>query len=46
VATLAGTKLGTLILERMSDVEFRRYSRAIVLCVGGVYLCKATWILW
>lgn len=46
VATVCGTKLGTAILERMSDVAFRRYSRAIVMCVGGVYLCKATWLLW
>ncbi|HKP59679.1 MAG TPA: sulfite exporter TauE/SafE family protein [Polyangiales bacterium] len=46
LATLSGTKLGTAILERMSDATFRRYSRTIVLCVGSVYLCKATWLLW
>jgi uncharacterized membrane protein YfcA len=46
LATVCGTRLGTSILERMSDASFRRYSRAIVLCIGGVYLCKATWLLW
>jgi len=41
VATLAGTRLGTAILERLSDVAFKRYSRAIVFAIGALYLCKA-----
>ena len=45
VATLLGTRLGTLVLERMSDAAFRRYTRAIVLGVGAVYLCKAGWLI-
>ncbi len=40
-ATLAGTRLGTYLLERMSDAAFRRYSRGLVYAIGGVYLCKA-----
>jgi uncharacterized protein len=41
LATLAGTRLGTLVLERMSDSSFRRYTRLIVYGLGVVYLCKA-----
>jgi uncharacterized protein len=41
VATLAGTRLGTYALERMSDELFRRYSRRLVFAIGCVYLCKA-----
>ena len=41
VATLAGTRLGTYLLERMSDEVFRRYSRRLVYAIGGLYLCKA-----
>lgn len=44
-ATLVGTKLGTLLLERMSDDTFRRHSRRIVYAIGGVYLCKAGFAL-
>jgi uncharacterized protein len=46
VATLLGTKLGTAILKRMSDDNFRRYSRAIIYCVGAVYLGRATLLMW
>jgi uncharacterized membrane protein YfcA len=41
VATLAGTRLGTAVLERLSDVAFKRYSRGIVLAIGAIYLYKA-----
>jgi uncharacterized membrane protein YfcA len=40
-ATLCGTRLGTWLLQRMSDELFRRYSRRIVYATGGIYLCKA-----
>jgi uncharacterized membrane protein YfcA len=45
-ATLLGTRLGTHLLQRMSEHVFRRYSRLIVYTIGGVYLCKAGLILW
>ena len=41
LATLAGTRLGTAVLARLSDVAFKRYSRAIVLAIGAMYLFKA-----
>ncbi|HET8938518.1 MAG TPA: sulfite exporter TauE/SafE family protein [Polyangiales bacterium] len=45
-ATLVGTKLGTLVLKRMTDASFRRYTRAIIYAVGLMYLGKATLLLW
>jgi uncharacterized membrane protein YfcA len=41
IATILGTRLGTYVLERMSDELFRRYSRRLVYAIGCVYLCKA-----
>jgi uncharacterized membrane protein YfcA len=40
-ATIAGTLLGTRILERLSDDTFRRWSRHLVYATGAFYLCKA-----
>lgn len=45
VATLAGTRLGTWLLARMSDAAFKRYSRRIIYAIGLAYLCKAGWLL-
>jgi hypothetical protein len=36
----------TTILKRMSDANFRRYSRAIIYTVGVAYLGRATLLLW
>jgi uncharacterized membrane protein YfcA len=41
LATIVGTRLGTYLLERMSDDVFRKYSRRLLYAVGCVYLCKA-----
>ncbi|HEY6879754.1 MAG TPA: sulfite exporter TauE/SafE family protein [Polyangiales bacterium] len=41
LATVAGTRLGTYVLERMSDASFRRYSRRLIYAIGCLYLCKA-----
>ena len=45
VATVMGTRIGTYVLERMSDASFRLYTRALVYGIGGVYLCKAAWLM-
>jgi uncharacterized membrane protein YfcA len=39
--SMAGTAVGGLILERMSDVNFKRWTRLIVSAVGVVYLVQA-----
>jgi uncharacterized membrane protein YfcA len=46
VTTLIGTKLGTDVLKRMSDANFKRYSRAIIYAVGALYIGKATLLIW
>jgi uncharacterized membrane protein YfcA len=45
LATLLGTRIGTYMLEHMSDDKFRRYSRRIVYAIGAGYLVKATLLL-
>lgn len=39
--SMAGTFVGGLILDRMSDVNFRRWTRWIVTAIGGLYLVQA-----
>ena len=39
--TLLGTYLGTRVLQRLSDVGFRSYTKYIVTAVGVVYLWRA-----
>jgi len=39
--SMAGTAVGGRILERMSDVNFKRWTRWIVTAVGAVYLVQA-----
>ena len=43
--SMAGTWCGGLILERMSDVNFKRWTRWIVTAVGGLYLIQAAQLL-
>jgi hypothetical protein len=35
-----------MLLKRMSDASFRRYSRAIIYTMGAAYLGQATLLLW
>lgn len=44
--SMAGTWCGGLILERMSDVNFKRWTRWIVTAVGVLYLIQAAQLLW
>lgn len=39
--SMAGTAVGGVILERLSDVDFKRYTRLIVTAVGISYLVQA-----
>jgi uncharacterized protein len=39
--SIAGTWVGGQILERMSDVNFKRWTRYIVTGIGGLYLIQA-----
>lgn len=44
-ASMAGTALGGLILDRLSDTDFKRWTAWIVTAIGGLYLIQA-WQLW
>ena len=43
---IAGTMVAPYILERMSDQEFRRWTRQIIFAVSAVYLARAFWLYW
>ncbi|WP_333587775.1 hypothetical protein [Phenylobacterium sp.] len=42
---MAGTWCGGLILERITDVNFRRWTRWIVTAVGVLYLIQGAQLL-
>jgi len=44
-AVILGTKLGTSLLERFSDVGFRKYTRILVTLVGVVYVWRGLSLL-
>jgi uncharacterized protein len=44
--SMAGTYVGGLILDRMSDVNFKRWTRWIVTAVGISYLVRAAQLFW
>ena len=43
--SMTGTWLGGLVLERMSDVNFKRWMRWLVTVIGLVYLARAAGFL-
>jgi uncharacterized membrane protein YfcA len=43
--SMLGTVLGGRILDRMSDVNFKRWTRWIVTAIGGLYLVQAAQLL-
>jgi uncharacterized membrane protein YfcA len=43
---VGGTALAPLVLNRMTDQNFRQWTRAIILAVGASYLLRAAWLFW
>src|SRR5499426_2909826 len=43
---IAGTMVAPYILERMSDQEFRRWTRQLIFIVSAVYLVRGIWLFW
>jgi hypothetical protein len=43
---MAGTVIGGRILNRMNDVNFKRWTRWIVTVVGVGYLVRAAQLFW
>ena len=44
-AVVIGTKIGTSLLDRFSDVGFRKYTRILVTAVGVVYVLRGLALL-
>ena len=44
-AVILGTKIGTSLLERFSDVGFRKYTRILVSAVGAAYVLRGLALL-
>jgi uncharacterized membrane protein YfcA len=43
---IGATMLTPYILERMSDQDFRRWTRQLIFLVSVVYLARAAWLFW
>ena len=41
-----GTALAPYVIERMSDHDFRQWTRAIIFTISGVYIGRAAWLGW
>jgi uncharacterized membrane protein YfcA len=44
--SIGGTSLAPLVLERMTDHDFRRWTRKLIFLVSTVYLLRAAWLFW
>ena len=43
---ISGTALAPYVIERMSDHDFRQWTRAIIFTISGVYIGRAAWLVW
>jgi uncharacterized membrane protein YfcA len=43
---IGGTALAPYVIERMSDHDFRQWTRAIIFTISGVYIGRAAWLAW
>jgi uncharacterized membrane protein YfcA len=43
---IGGTVLAPFILERMTDHDFRHWTRKLIFVVSAVYLVRAAWLFW
>lgn len=46
VLAIGGTSLAPLVLERMTDDGFRKWTRALIFIVGTIYLMRAAALFW
>jgi uncharacterized membrane protein YfcA len=44
--SIAGTSLAAIILERMTDVGFRQWTRRVIFAVSAIYLVRGVMLLW
>jgi uncharacterized protein len=43
---IAGNLVAPLLLNRMTDDSFRKWTRKLILLVSAVYLIRAAWLFW
>ena len=46
VLAVTSTALAPLVLNRMTDHGFRRWTRVLIFAVGATYLARAGWLYW
>jgi uncharacterized membrane protein YfcA len=46
VLAIAGTSLAPFVLERMTDHNFRQWTRALIFVISIVYVVRGAWLLW
>src|ERR1043165_3766032 len=44
--SIAGTSLAAMVLERMTDVGFRQWTRRVIFAVSVIYLVNGGWLIW
>jgi uncharacterized protein len=44
--SMVGTAVGGMVLNRLSDVNFKHWTRLIVSAIGVSYLCQAAYLVW
>jgi uncharacterized membrane protein YfcA len=46
VLSIAGTSLAAMVLERMTDVGFRQWTRRVIFAVSAIYLVRGVMLAW
>ena len=46
VLSIGGTSLAALVLERMTDVGFRQWTRRVIFTVSAIYLVRGAMLAW
>jgi len=44
--SIGGTSLAAQVLERMTDVGFRQWTRRVIFAVSAVYLARGVMLIW
>jgi len=44
-ATMAGTSLATIALNRMTDAGFRKWTKVIIACFSAIYVARGLWLI-
>jgi uncharacterized protein len=46
ILSIAGTSLAALVLERMTDVGFRMWTRRVIFVISTIYLARGVMLIW